>query len=68
MKTKIELEDSIARITAKIHKDFPELVKYITEIPVNTSTEDNGNLKNLEDYFFSLEQIISKYAKTHQKE
>ncbi|MFT6960103.1 MAG: hypothetical protein ACJA17_001204, partial [Polaribacter sp.] len=33
MKTKIELEQDIISITSKIHKEFPELVKYITEIP-----------------------------------
>ena len=67
MKTKIELEQSIMNITAKIHKEFPELVKYITEIPVNISAEAEGNIKNLEDYYFSLEEIISKYSKTHKK-
>ena len=67
MKTIIELEQSIMNITAKIHKEFPELVKYITEIPVNISAEAEGNIKNLEDYYSSLEQIISKYSKTHKK-
>jgi hypothetical protein len=67
MKTKIELERSIISITSKIHKEFPELVKYITEIPINISAEAEGNIKNLEDYYSSLEEIISKYAKTHKK-
>ena len=67
MKTKIELEQSIISITSKIHKEFPELVKYITEIPINISAEAEGNIKNLEDYYSSLEEIISKYAKTHKK-
>ena len=67
MKTKIELEHSILDITDKIHKEFPELIKYITEIPINTSTEAEGNIKNLEDYYSSLEEILTKYSKTHKK-
>jgi hypothetical protein len=67
MKTKIELEQSIVNITDKIHKEFPELIKYITEIPIHISAEAEGNIKNLEDYYSSLEEIINKYSKTHKK-
>jgi phage host-nuclease inhibitor protein Gam len=67
MQTKTELEQRIIRITGKIHKEFPELVKYITEIPIHISAEAEGNIKNLEDYYSSLEEIIHKYSKTHKK-
>lgn len=67
MKTKIELEQSILSITAKIHNEFPELSKYIIEIPVANSAEDKINIKNLEDYYHSLEEIVSKYANTHNR-
>lgn len=67
MKSKIELEQKIIRITAKIHEEFPELSKYIIEIPVHDSEADEINLKNLEDYYDSLEEIVSKYAKTHKQ-
>jgi phage host-nuclease inhibitor protein Gam len=67
MQTKTELEKRIIRITGKIHKEFPELVKYITEIPIHISAEAEGNIKNLEDYYSSLEEIINKYSKTHKK-
>jgi len=66
MKTKIELEQNIISITAKIHKEFPELSKHITEIPVNHSEEDEINIKNLEAYYNSLNEIVSKYAKAHK--
>ena len=66
MKTKIELEQNIISITAKIHKEFPELSKHITEIPVNNSEEDEINIKNLEAYYNSLNEIVSKYAKAHK--
>lgn len=67
MQTKTGLEQRIISITEKIHKEFPELVKYITEIPINISAEAEGNIKNLEDYYSSLEEIINKYSKTHKK-
>jgi hypothetical protein len=35
MKTKIELEKNILDIIMKIHIEFPELSKYISEMPDN---------------------------------
>lgn len=67
MKTKIELEQDIISITAIIHKEFPELSKYIIEIPINDFEESEINIKNLEDYYHSLEEIVSKYAKNTHK-
>ncbi|MFT4848396.1 MAG: hypothetical protein ACI83B_000927 [Sediminicola sp.] len=66
MKTKIELENNIINITARIHEEFPELSKYINEIPINNSEEDKINTKNLESYYHSLKEILTKYAKTHK--
>jgi hypothetical protein len=63
MKTK--LEQDIISITAKIHQEFPELSKYISEMPVNNSEGDEINVKNLEEYYNSLEELVSEYAKKH---
>ncbi|MGK0329825.1 MAG: hypothetical protein ACJAXF_003326, partial [Polaribacter sp.] len=30
--------------------------------------EDEINIKNLADYYHSLEEIVNKYAKTHERE
>lgn len=68
MKTKIELEQQIISLTAKIQNEFPELSKHILEIPVNNSEEDDINIKNLTDYYHSLEEIVHKYAKTHKRQ
>ncbi|PQJ76279.1 hypothetical protein [Polaribacter glomeratus] len=68
MKTKIELEQQIISITAKIHNEFPELSKHIIEIPTTNSMENEINIKNLEDYYQSLEEILRKYANTHKRE
>lgn len=65
MKTKIEWEQNITKITDKIYQEFPELSKYISEMPTATIENDKISLKNLEDYYQSLEDIVNKYAKTH---
>jgi len=65
MITQIELEQKIIKITCLIHKDFPELAKYVTEMPANNAENDEVNIKTLEEYFHSLRELLDKYAKTH---
>ncbi|MDZ4681965.1 MAG: hypothetical protein SH848_08290 [Saprospiraceae bacterium] len=65
MKTKAEWDQNITNITTRIHQEFPELTKYINEMPVKVSGEGEINVKNLEDYYHSLEGLVNKYAKTH---
>lgn len=65
MKTKIELEQDIINMTNSIRKNFPELAKYIAEIPINNSENESINIKNLKDYYNTLDELISKYSKTH---
>jgi hypothetical protein len=66
MKTKLELEQKIIDITLLIQNEFPELSKYISEMPSNNSEEDEITIKTLEKYFDSLEELIANYAKTHE--
>jgi hypothetical protein len=68
MKTKAELEQDIVKITLKIHKEFPELIKYINEIPENFSGKDTSRIdtENLKEYYNSLEEVLFEYTKTHQ--
>ena len=66
MKTKIELERDISEITDKINSNFPELSMYILEMPENHSGNKQVNLKNLEDYYQSLEVLVNQYADTHK--
>jgi hypothetical protein len=67
MKTKAELEQDIVNITMKIHMDFPELSKYISEMPENLSRKNNNLIetKNLKEYYNSLEEVLLEYNKTH---
>jgi hypothetical protein len=65
MKTNLEWNKDIRAITLKIRKEYPELTKYIEEMPSNNSEFVEINGKSLEDYYNSLEEIVSTYAKTH---
>lgn len=65
MKAKLEIDQKIIKITNKIQEKFPELNKYILEMPQCNSDNEQVNLKNLTDYYLSLEDIVSEYSKTH---
>jgi hypothetical protein len=65
MKTKSEWEKEITVLTTKIITEFPELVKYIEEIPIMDSDQEGISLEHLEGYYLSLQAIITKYSKTH---
>ncbi len=67
MKTKSELEQGIIDITMKIHRKYPELVKYISEMPENFSANENSEIatKSFKEYYNSLEEVVLEYEKTH---
>jgi hypothetical protein len=67
MKTKAELEQAIISISLKIHMEFPELSKYIGEMPENMIGMNSKQLEiiNFKDYYNSLEELLVEYAKTH---
>ncbi len=65
MKTKLEWDQDIINITNTIYQEFPALTKYITEMPVKGSAKDEVTIKSLENYYHSLEDLVSEYAKTH---
>jgi hypothetical protein len=67
MKTEKELNDDILKITMTIKESFPELTKYIEEMPITIPNNSNPqiNLKSLKDYYDSLENLMKKYAKNH---
>lgn len=67
MKTVTEWNQDIVNITMKLYLEFPELSKYIEEMPVNVSEnqKEGINTKDLKEYHNSLEEMIVMYAKTH---
>ena len=66
MSTEKELNAAILQKTLMIQEKFPELSKYIEEMPI-TIPVDNPEitLKNLADYDNSLDNLIEKYAEYH---
>ncbi|SHN00876.1 hypothetical protein [Flavobacterium xinjiangense] len=64
MKTETEIEDAILKITMKIKTDYPELSKYLEEMPTTIPDVKNPeiNIKILQDYYNSLESLLKKYT------
>jgi hypothetical protein len=67
MESEKTLTERIMAITNEINKRYPELTKYITEMPeTNPDIEDPEiNKKILREYHESLLQLIQKYKPTH---
>ncbi|MFM9909072.1 MAG: hypothetical protein ACKVOW_06980 [Chitinophagaceae bacterium] len=62
-----ELNNDILKITMRISEKFPELSKYISEMPVSIPDTDDPEItiKNLSEYKESLELLLKKYEKNH---
>ena len=67
MKPEAILIDEIMEATAKIRKDYPELIKFLDESPQSLPDGSNQdvNLKALNDYLNSLNDLMENYAKEH---
>ena len=67
MKIEEELNADILKVTMTIQDKYPELSKYISEMPVTVPNVKNPaiDLKNLQDYYNSLNEILKKYAPNH---
>ena len=67
MKTEKELISDILKITMTIETKFPELSKYIGEMPLKfpDSTSDEMNIQNLKDYYDSLNVLLNNYSMNH---
>lgn len=67
MKTEKQLNAEILEMTIKIQEQFPELLKYIAEMPItipNTATPEI-TIKILQDYYDSLTILLKDYAVNH---
>jgi len=67
MKTEAQVNDDILKITMKIQQQFPELVQYITEMPVTIpdSNDPEISIKKLQEYYDSLTALVNKYSPSH---
>jgi hypothetical protein len=68
MKTEKELNQAILEITMKIRNEYPELNKYLSEMPVTIPDVDQPEMtiKVLSDYLESLENLLKKYSPSHK--
>ncbi|RTY65043.1 hypothetical protein EKL97_07230 [Flavobacterium sp. LS1P28] len=69
MKTEKQLSESILEITIKIHDQYPELSKYLAEIPITVPIISNPeiNIQTLTNYYKSLENILKEYTINHPR-
>jgi outer membrane phospholipase A len=67
MKNEKELNDDILKVTMIIKQKYPELAKYIGEMPVKIEYAggDNINIKTLQEYYDSLDTILRNYTTYH---
>jgi hypothetical protein len=68
MKTLSELNADILNITMTIREKYPELSKYLGEMPVTIPKEINPKINSriLQEYCNSLKMLLKKYAPNHQ--
>ncbi|MDO8898003.1 MAG: hypothetical protein Q7V19_10165 [Bacteroidales bacterium] len=62
-----DLNSKILEITLTIHEQYPELSKFIEEMPVTVPNEEDPdiNLNVLKTYYESLSLMLQKYKKQH---
>lgn len=65
MKTEKKLNERILKITMEIKEKFPELSKFILEMPVTIPIVENPkmNRKVLQNYYDSLDILLKGYIK-----
>ncbi len=69
MKSPKSLNEKILITTIKIKKEFPELAKYLNEVPEHSLSIPRQGVSNkdLQDYLDSLNQLLDGYSKEHKK-
>ena len=62
-----DLNSKILKITMTIMNQYPELSKYLEEMPVTIPNEKNPeiNLNNLKTYYESLSLMLNTYKAEH---
>src|ERR1035437_7539905 len=62
-KVEQDLNSKILKITMTIKEKYPELTKYIEEMPVTIPDENHPEISenNLQTYFDSLNSMLKKY-------
>jgi len=69
METELDLNLKILNITMWIKDKYPELSKYIEEMPITIPNEKHPiiDMENLQSYYDSLSAILNNYLLEHPK-
>jgi hypothetical protein len=69
MKNELDINNGIIKTSIEIENKFPELSKFIDEMPVTIPNKKSPKINSevLEDYLLSLNSLLNKYAATHLK-
>jgi hypothetical protein len=65
MKTENQINTDILNTIMEIKSRYPELSKYLEEMPVRYRESDDINPENLKDYYNSLKTLLRKYDNEH---
>ena len=67
MLTEKEISEAISRLTLEIREKYPEMSKYIGEMPITNPDKEHPDItaKVLMDYYNDLLAIMKRYATKH---
>ena len=70
MKSLKKINADILKITMEIQNSYPEIAKYLNEMPVTLPDLKDPliNRKAMQDYYDSLCVLLKKYSTNHNKE
>jgi len=68
METEEEINAKILKITMVIQENYPELSKYLNEMPITIPTDNRPevNVQNLQKYYDNLLTLFRNYVAEHQ--
>ncbi|HLP64832.1 hypothetical protein [Flavobacterium sp.] len=68
METEEEINAKIMKVTMVIQENYPELLKYLNEMPITVPIDSNPevNVKNLQKYYDNLLSLFRNYVAEHQ--
>lgn len=68
METEEEINAKILKVTMVIQENYPELSKYLNEMPITIPIDSRPevNVKNLQKYYDTLVTLFRNYVAEHQ--
>ena len=68
METEKEINEKILKVTMVIQENYPELSKYLNEMPITIPIDSlpEVNVQNLQKYYETLVGLFRNYVAEHQ--